>query len=272
MNGLKKSMLAGAMVALPIVAHAVKPLDDSTLGAVNGQGGVTIELQTKVTIGQFTHVDEGSFHINDITIGGIGSTTSNYFGIDWGSGVSSGELLDDLLITIDVASDGDAVIDLTPLGAGQAVDFKITTGAWELESADKSEKMTLVSAFNLEGLLFSANINIDTASDTMRLVADFAVSDMDIEADFLAFGLKNMQITGQNYNAFAPRVQDVPTTLDAIIGKSVNRQGVDALSMSIAKWDFDMTIGAVEIGGVSVGQMAFDNVRVANTSVVIYGH
>ncbi|MFN2361305.1 MAG: DUF6160 family protein, partial [Marinobacter sp.] len=45
MKGLKKLALATAVAAAPFAAHAeLQAMDDSTMGDVTGQAGVTIEL------------------------------------------------------------------------------------------------------------------------------------------------------------------------------------------------------------------------------------
>ncbi len=100
MKGLKKIALVTAIAAAPFAAHAdLKAMDDSTMGNITGQAGVTIELETQVSIGTFSYTDEGSFNVNNIQIGGSG--------VAGGTGTN---LLDDLSIDIDVEADGDAFI------------------------------------------------------------------------------------------------------------------------------------------------------------------
>ena len=71
MKGLKKIALATAVAAAPFAAQAdLKALDDTTMGNVTGQAGVTIELETEVSIGGFRYTDEGYLAVNDISIGG----------------------------------------------------------------------------------------------------------------------------------------------------------------------------------------------------------
>ncbi len=272
MNGLKKNLLLLALATAPLGAQALQPLEDSALGTVTGQAGVSIELETRIDIGQFRYVDEGSFRISNIGIGGTGTATSEYFGVNWGPGARSGDLLDDILINIDIASDGDAIINFLPARLGNVIDFKVTTGAWELVSQDGSQSTTLVSSFNLEGIAFGMSARVDTATDTMRILADFAIADMDVEVDFLAVGLKDMQMTHKNYDPMVPRALDVPTTLDITLGKRANRLGVDSLAVDIGTWEFDMRIGALEIGGTSIGSVMLDNVAIRNTSMIVYGH
>ncbi|MGO1749218.1 MAG: DUF6160 family protein, partial [Marinobacter sp.] len=66
MKGLKKIALATAIAAAPFAANAeLQAMNDTAMGDVTGQAGVTIELETKVSIGQFKYTDEGSFAVND---------------------------------------------------------------------------------------------------------------------------------------------------------------------------------------------------------------
>ncbi|KZY59121.1 hypothetical protein A3752_12750 [Oleiphilus sp. HI0081] len=60
MKGLKKIALASAIAAVAAGAQAeLKALDDSTMGELTGQAGLTIDLETKVSIGQFMYKDAG---------------------------------------------------------------------------------------------------------------------------------------------------------------------------------------------------------------------
>ena len=86
MKGLKKIALATAIAAAPFATQAgMKALDDTAMGNVTGQAGVTIELETKVAIGEFRYTDTnadaatndpesdgGSFVVSNIVLGGKG--------------------------------------------------------------------------------------------------------------------------------------------------------------------------------------------------------
>src|SRR5690554_7812180 len=75
MKGLKKIALVAAIAAAPMASHAgMKALDDTSMGNVTGQAGVTIELETYVEIGKFTYTDEGTFAVNDIKLGGANAS------------------------------------------------------------------------------------------------------------------------------------------------------------------------------------------------------
>lgn len=71
MKGLKKLALATAVASLPFAAQAeLKALDDSMMGNVTGQNGITIELEANVDIGEVAYEDEGFLAITDVQIGG----------------------------------------------------------------------------------------------------------------------------------------------------------------------------------------------------------
>jgi len=85
---------ASAMSVLTAVAMCssvqaeLRALDNQELEGVRGQAGLTIDIETKYTIGEFEYVDAGSLFIKDMRLGGIDN-----------------EYLDNLRATIDI-SDG----------------------------------------------------------------------------------------------------------------------------------------------------------------------
>jgi len=97
MKGLKKLALASAISAVAVGAQAeLKALDDSAMGELTGQAGLTIDLETKVSIGQFMYKDAGSLFIQDISIGGNANTTDSNLANDTG-------MLDNIRMNIDIA-------------------------------------------------------------------------------------------------------------------------------------------------------------------------
>ncbi|WP_250658643.1 DUF6160 family protein [Alkalimarinus coralli] len=89
----RRTACAGVTVAL-LVAHPafaqMKSLDDATMGSVTGQSGISIELEAKVNIGEIAYKDGGFLLVKDLFLGGVGGTA-----------------LDNILATVDVASDGE---------------------------------------------------------------------------------------------------------------------------------------------------------------------
>ena len=215
MKGLKKLALATAVAAAPFAANAdLKALDDSAMGNVTGQAGVTIELETRVSIGEFTYTDKGTFAVSDIEIGG--ANASGLIPTDPNTGepvpipglATQSNLLDDLKIDIDVAADGDAVIHVGS-NTGEPIDWGMQVGKMSLrdnvDASSATENTTLISGMKAWGLLGALDIRVDTTdvaagpnTGTLNLDAAFTVEQMDFEVDFLAVGITGLSIKGAN--------------------------------------------------------------------------
>lgn len=104
MKGLKKVALASAIAAVSAGAQAeLKALDDSTMGEMTGQAGLTIDLETKWSISEFMYKDAGSVLITGIEHGGNTAAT-DYDGS--GTAIQNSSYLDNIRMTIDVAGAG----------------------------------------------------------------------------------------------------------------------------------------------------------------------
>ena len=275
MKGLKKIALATAIAAAPFAANAgMKALDDVAMGNVTGQAGVTIELETKVDIGEFRYIDEGYLSVTNISLGG-GSVERDANGNV--TGVSG--LLDDLLINIDIEADGDAVIDVHSI-SGQPIDYAMAIGSVSLNSVDGSGDSTLLATnIGIEGQLGQLNIRVDTATDTLITNVGFNVTQMDMDIDFLGVNVRGMRVMGANFfEQVAASGQ--PTDASGLfafatitMGKATSvATGNEALGISIPNFAADIAIDAIEIGGASIGAIQMDNLVVSNTNMVIYGH
>ncbi|MBY5936085.1 DUF6160 family protein [Marinobacter nauticus] len=275
MKGLKKIALATAVAAAPFAAQAdLKALDDTTMGNVTGQAGVTIELETEVSIGEFRYTDEGYLAVNDISIGG-GSVERDANGAV--TGVSG--MLDDLVIDIDVEADGDAFIDVHSI-SGAPIDFAMAVGSASLNATDGSGDSTLLASnIGIEGNLGLLNIRVDTATDNLIMNVGFNVTDMDMDVDFLGVNVRDLTVYGAQ---FYEQVETSGQPTDAAglfasaqitVGKGVSAAtGGDALEISIPTFAADIGVGAVEIGGESIGSFRVDNLLVENTTMKVYGH
>lgn len=275
MKGLKKIALATAVAAAPFAAQAdLKALDDTTMGNVTGQAGVTIELETEVSIGEFRYTDEGYLSVSDIWIGGgtVERDANNVV-----TGVSG--MLDDLLIDIDVLADGDAVIDVHSI-SGAPIDYAVGIGSASLHATDGSGDTTLLASnIGIEGALGKLNIQVDTATDNLIMDVAFNVTDMDMNVDFLGVNVRDLTVYGaQFFEQVETSGQPTDTaglfaTAQITVGKGVSAAtGGDALEISIPSFAADIGVGAVEIGGESIGSFRIDNLAVTNTSMKVYGH
>src|SRR5690554_581590 len=278
MKGLKKIALVTAIAAAPFAAHAdLKTMDDSAMGNITGQAGVTIELETQVSIGTFTYTDEGSFNVHGIEIGGSG--------LAGGAGTN---LLDDLKIDIDVASDGDAVIHVGSI-SGAPIDWGMTADSMTLTAhADDAaqDSTTLISNLSGHGNLAQLDIRVDTATDHLQLDVAFNVVDMDFDVEFLGVGIRDLAIMGGTYfealaggapmdSAAMFAVADVEVYKgDGLTGSSQT----DVLRIDVNDITMDLSIGAIEIGtladgsAASIGSIAMDNLTISNTTLAVYGH
>ena len=280
MKGLKKLALATAVAAAPFAAHAdLKALDDSAMGNVTGQAGVTIELETEVSIGEFRYTDEGYLAVNDIYIGG-GSVTRDASGAV--TGVDG--KLDDLLIDIDVLADGDAVIDVHSISANPVtgapnsnpIDFAVAVGSASLNATDGSGDSTLLASnIGIEGNLGLLNIRVDTATDNLIMNVGFNVTDMDTDVDFLGVNVRDLTVYGATYYESGGAVDPASMFASAqiTVGKSTSAAtGNDALEITVPQFVADIGVGAVEIGGESIGSFRMDNLAITNTTMKVYGH
>ncbi|MDS1310438.1 DUF6160 family protein [Marinobacter xiaoshiensis] len=287
MKGLKKIALITAMAAAPFAANAeLQAMNDTAMGDVTGQAGVTIELETKVSIGQFKYTDEGSFAVNDIVLGGAGVTAI-------GAGAGFNDLLDQIKVDIDIADDGDAIIHVGTLD-GNPIDWGLEVGSMQLLAGNTgSDSTTLISNLSGFGMLAQLDIKVDTATDHLNLVAAFDVQNMNFDVDFLGVGVRGLKISGAGADADAvamytangydfgnmpPEQQAVfagfaNANLDVYKGTGLGAStAVDVLRIDVNNIFMDVSVASIEIGGASIGSVALDNVAVTNTKLAVYGH
>jgi len=274
MKSLKQSALALAIAGLPLSGYAeLKPLHDADMGQITGQAGVTIELETQVTMDEFTYTDEGTLGISDIFIGGadrIDMFEEFTSGRDAIFGTSSTDLIDNIKIELDVADDGDAIINVFPITA-RPVDFAVRTGAWELRG-NGGESTLLADNFSAEGLILQAQATVDTDTDTLNLTTRFAIDELELDVPFMAVGIRDMRITGAGYDPDNPSLLPLFTLVDMDIYKDANAAGTDSLAIDINTFEADMSIGQVLVGGTSIGSVGLDDLAIRNTSMRVYGH
>ena len=322
MKGLKKIALATAVAAAPFAAQAeLTALNDTMMGNVTGQAGVTIELETQVSIGQFRYTDTdsgaageiggGSFTVNDIELGGAGLVTgaNPIFDTD-GDGtpdLAASQLLDDLAINIDLASDGDAVISVKTI-SGLPIDWGFTASSMNLEGT-AGESTTLISGMSAWGMVGKLDIRVDTedAATTLGGTGDgslnidtaFTVNNMEFDVPFLAVGVRGLSVTGAgaNFDYNGDGVVDLSdvdldgsgvagdtkeeklnmgfanVNMDVYKGNGLGASGkTDVLRIDVNDVIMDVNVAGVLVGGTSIGSFTMDNLHVQNTRMAIYGH
>jgi len=170
MKGLNKLVLASAIAAVSAGAQAeLKALDDSAMGELTGQAGLTIDIETKWSIGEFAYKDGGSVLFQNITMGGSTSTANANGG--------AGGMLDNIRLNLDVA---DGVEDLhygfseiTDLANVLRDDF---TNVDATIGAVADNDMSIVGRANLNGKIVAGDgdlvIHID-ATDHLAAAGGF---------------------------------------------------------------------------------------------------
>lgn len=300
MKGLKKLALVTAIAAAPFAANAdLKALDDSAMGNVTGQAGVTIELETRVSIGEFTYTDEGTFAVSGIEIGGAdasGLTLTDPAdpngGYDPQAGlVTQSELLNDLKIDIDVQADGDATIHVGS-NTGAPIDWGMQVDSMSLrdnvESSSATQNTTLISGLKAWGQLAALDIRVDTKdvggiadTGTLNLDAAFTVEQMDFDVEFLGVGIRGMKIVGANAGGATYSDQEMADLLGDANGEDPVLEGTlaalasgnNALGQSFAVARLDVYKGnglgassATEVLRIDVDDVLMD-VSVAETII-----
>ncbi|WP_273206037.1 DUF6160 family protein [Marinobacter subterrani] len=270
MKGLKPTLLALCVAGVPPAAMAeIQMLDEAAMGDITGQAGVTIELETQVNIDRLTYTDQGSLEVNDIFVGGTNRTDLfSEMRLNL-TGRPANTLLDNIRIDIDVLSDGDAVINFQPQDLA-FIDLGIRTGAWNL--VGQTDTTTIMDNFRMDALVGSGTLWVDTATDKLNFITDFAIDDMDFDVPFLAIGIRDFELTGSGYDLNAPRALDLFARVNMDIYKAPNHAGVDSLAVDLQSFEADIRIGGILVGGTSIGSIAMDNLAITNTSMLIYGH
>ncbi|PAV24625.1 hypothetical protein CF392_15140 [Tamilnaduibacter salinus] len=278
MKSLNRLALATAVAAVPLASHAeLKALDEHSMSNVTGQSGVTIELETQVSVDTVTYTDEGELNLSDIQIGGR-DDTAGQAGVDG--------KLDNLKIDIDVAGDGDALIKVASTetdGSGNAVpiDFGASIGSASLDATDGSGDSTLLASnIGLEGEIAQLDLQVDTATDELQVESAFKITDMDATIDFLGVTIEDVEVTGAStFGNPDPNEASDPLngefvratrTISKVSG--VGSSNGDGLSIKTESYISDTRIGAIKIGGDSIGEISMDNMKVIESEMVIYGH
>lgn len=272
---MKNTLLFIPLITInSFVQAAFLPLDDTALGIISGQAGITIESDLYLTVGSLAYKDEGSLIINDIEIGGANKNT--YFGKDWGASSHSGFKLDGSLITVDVLEDGDLVISgsVNPKLGGGIIDFGISMGDIQLLSLDGSATSTFISAIDISGLVTKFRTKIDAQTSHVITQTEFGIDDFDIDISGLNIKVENAFIAAPSYfesldewGAQGLALQDITFEVSTDIHADDEGLRVDA-----GKLEFDMGVESIAIGPESIGAVTLDNVLIGQSSSLIYGH
>lgn len=290
---MRKALLPLALTSAPLTAVAdLAPLDDAALGEMTGQAGVSIELETKITMGEFRYTDEGSVSIKDVTFGGANKST--FFGRNISS-ISPTDKLDDLRIDIDANANGDLLINIgaesTCIGCvgTSPVDFGLSFSSLDLLSADELTSSQIMSDFSMTGYFTSAYMQVRNSggSGEINMKISFAVDDLDVKVPTMGMEIENMYIAGAGFHEDQELGFFDIANSGAIVRMNIKAEDVvttsgtieDALAIRLfgntgtsAPVVFDMGIEALKLGGTSIGSIKIDDLALYDTQLHIYGH
>lgn len=248
-----------ALAALPLSLRAdVTPLNDLQLEQVSGQTGITLELETQIQVGLLSYTDEGSLNIDDIHL----------------EGALPGTLLDDIKVEIDLLADGDAVVKMIPI-SGTYIDSSFSFGVLSLTGLT-GESSQIASNFRAEQLIKERIYTIDADTGSFTKYMEYAVTDLDVDLDIFATKIRDVTINGANYipGVTTPNDPDFYVKSEIIFNSVANPRTAsgEALHIGISEYSADIHVGAVEIGGKSIGKFSIDDLLVSNTNLQVYGH
>jgi len=307
MKGFKKLALVAAIAAPFTSVHALEAISDADLSGMTGQAGVTIELDTKVTMDSFTYTDtdtNGSVVMSNIAFGGASVATSSTAA--W----NEGDRFDEVKIDIDVLESGSLLIHLGSIDTAgvltdtNPLDFGLSVGSFGLTGTNGTS--VIASNIALAGTLGPQDIVIanNGANGLIQAQGYFEIKDGGMNIDVAGVGVSNLTI-GQNSNPFADgngKLVDYTdsdkvaaltggATRDAsqvgtgddnwafyavTINTADSADGTvtNALAFTVDSFNVDIAM-EVGIGNGSVnniGRIAMENLDVSGTKMVVYGH
>ena len=295
MKGLKKATLGLAIATVPWFAHGITPMDDQALGEVTGQAGVTIELDTRVTIDQIDYSqgpNTGSVLVNDIELGGfgnVGNLTENL----------------DFRIDVDLQENGDALIRFGPMGFNP-VDVGVSIGSAGLSDSTGTNTATLISNFDMRAWVTGLDILAKVedlqgntgGSGSLEVEAFFSVENLDVDFDVAAVSLEGFRMGGPgslegansssvglidepyfpNSNSVRLSLETVNAQLAIGAGSALSSTGPsETLRVNVDNFVSDIWMPTINVGSgdssgaASIGSVAIDHLDITGTEMAIYG-
>ena len=177
MKGLNKIVLVSAIAAISSGAQAeLKSLDDTMMGEMTGQAGLTIDLSANVKVGEIAYKDGGFISMTGMELGGSGIVT----------GDATKTALDNITIYIDVAGAGESNADFKYGLEAQIADYIADSPATGLaDLAAQTSDVQQQNAIGAYALHRSNGGSADVTSvadllETSAGAADGAIADGDL--------------------------------------------------------------------------------------------
>lgn len=274
---MKKTLLASCVALVSATSQAeLSPMSEFELHNVTGQAGVDIELNVGISIGEIVYTDTefegdgdgGSLSLKDVTIGGANKST--FFQTPNIVPNTSG-LLDEVIFSVDVKSDGDLVVSGNPKN-GNFIDFRLTTGALATLDSDGDEAVRLIDSVEMVGLAAGLLMKVESTGNKVILSADVAIEDMDVDASSIGFKLEDVTVAGQNY------LQEIDTFGKAKplswafpVGMIITPQN-DGVEIELLPSVMDIQVGKLSVGGDHMGALRVDDFALNDVTLHVAGH
>mgnify|MGYP000434823156 CR=1 FL=1 len=210
MKNFQKLALVAAISAAPFAQAELTAIDDSALSDMTGQAGVSIELDTSVTIGNIKWTDTDGNGLLALSGGAPASGTLSINTIAFGgSGVAGGtgtDRFDDIKIDIDVDGADGLVIHLggtdtvSAIDGSSPVDFGLSVGDVSVSGLTNP----IVSDIQIAGNLGPVDIKINNKAgvDLIQVGAYFEVTSGSMDVSVMGMGIDNLKV-GQDTNPFS---------------------------------------------------------------------
>ncbi|TNC86415.1 MAG: hypothetical protein CSH37_04220 [Thalassolituus sp.] len=274
---MKKTLLASCVALVSATSQAeLSPMSEFELHNVTGQAGVDIELNVGISIGEIVYTDTefegdgdgGSLSLKDVTIGGANKST---FYQTPNIVPNTSGLLDEVIFSVDVKSDGDLVVSGNPKN-GNFIDFRLTTGALATLDSDGDEAVRLIDSVEMVGLAAGLLMKVESTGNKVILSADVAIEDMDVDASSIGFKLEDVTVAGQNY------LQEIDTFGKAKplswafpVGMIITPQN-DGVEIELLPSVMDIQVGKLSVGGDHMGALRVDDFALNDVTLHVAGH
>lgn len=253
-----------ALVALASISGGaladLRPVADDELSHVVAQAGLTVDYSGQTRLGQFRFENSGAYQVDGITMGGAGVTQD-------GLAQSYGANFDDARMVFDIDSDGVMEVRWEP-GSGDRIDwgFRADDVALVNSSARQTAMFTNVEAW---GFLkeFRRRVNplaTDGSSQGVSIYSEFSIENLSADALTNTVGIDGAYVRGLDAAGFA--VLDYTFRPLSAAQSGIGRETV---SVEVHNFAADIGMNNLSIGGVGLGAVTLDNVRVSDTVLTL---
>lgn len=302
MKGLKKLVLASAIIAASSSAFAMQAMDDESMSAATGQDGITIKLGTDISIGQLRIQDKDGLNASNVVavpayagyLVGTPSATTGGSIVITGDGLGGNALriyntnpADLTTLVIDTGASGTAgllhiaanlaattvELDGTRIGVAAGNGSNLT-GATYFLSFDAGTTLSLsATTLNIDlgnqptgDLIWGTTTLAANGNGNILELTSLNINDTANAGSIGLSGIALSRFGGGSYTStIGIGVND--DTVPATEGLYISVSSTDGLNVALA----DITLGDAA-STASIGSVYIDNLTMANNTIYVVGH